>query len=183
LNAHFLTRTFFSIAYAFSTDTEKIYTITNWPGAEDRIVPKTPTVIEYEIDSKTSFKWGYEVSPLAERKITNLKLLLDPDQPRPYFIPRDAEAELAKIPKAPVDAISDYMGAIFKHALAEIKSTSLDPSFIDSFEKRFVLTVPAVWSDKAKSMTLEARYKPSKLSRHALTIPYLGRQACRHLPG
>ena len=146
-------------------------------------MPKTPTVIEYEIDSKTSFKWGYEVSPLAERKITNLKLLLDPDQPRPYFIPRDAEAELAKIPKAPVDAISDYMGAIFKHALAEIKSTSLDPSFIDSFEKRFVLTVPAVWSDKAKSMTLEARYKPSKLSRHALTIPYLGRQACRHLPG
>lgn len=40
----------------------------------------------------------------------------------------------------------------------EIEAESLDPAFLANFERRFVLTVPAVWSDKAKSMTLEARY-------------------------
>lgn len=90
---------FFRIAYAFSTDPEKIHTVTNWPGAEDRIVPKAPTVIQYEIDSKTSFKWGYEVDPMSENKIDNLKLLLDPDQPRPYSIPIDVKAEIGKASK------------------------------------------------------------------------------------
>lgn len=68
----------FRIAYAFTTDPEKIYTITNWPGADDTVVPKAPTVIEYEIGSKTSFKWGYEVDPLSETKITNLKFVARP---------------------------------------------------------------------------------------------------------
>lgn len=68
----------FRIAYAFTTDPEKIYTITNWPGADDTVVPKAPTVIEYEIGSKTSFKWGYEVDPLSETKIANLKFVARP---------------------------------------------------------------------------------------------------------
>lgn len=52
---------------------------------------------------------------------------------------------------------ADYMKAIFKHAMKEIEEESLDASFLDGLEKRFVLTVPAVWSDKAKKMTLEVR--------------------------
>lgn len=95
---------------------------------------------------------------MAADKITNLKLLLDPDQPRPYLVPTYVEDEIARLPKSPVEVISDYMGAIFKHAIAEIEAESLDPAFLDNFERHFVLTVPAVWSDKAKSMTLEARY-------------------------
>jgi hypothetical protein len=142
-----------SIAYAFSTDSEKIYTITNWPGGEDLIAPKVPTVIRYDPGSTTSFQWGYEITSLDD-KITGLKLLLDPDQPRPYFIPTNVEAEMAKLPKTVLEVASDYMGAVFQHALKEIESESLDPSFLESFQKQFVLTVPAVWSDKAKDMTL-----------------------------
>jgi len=147
--------TFSGIAYAFSTDSEKIYTITNWPGGEDLIAPKVPTVIRYDPGSTTSFQWGYEITSLDD-KITGLKLLLDPDQPRPYFIPTNVEAEMAKLPKTVLEVASDYMGAVFKHALKEIESDSLDPSFLESFQKQFVLTVPAVWSDKAKDMTLRA---------------------------
>jgi hypothetical protein len=142
-----------SIAYAFSTDSGKIYTITNWPGGEDIIAPKVPTVIRYDPGSTTSFQWGYEITSLDD-KITALKLLLDPDQPRPYFIPTNVEVEMAKLPKTVLEVASDYMGSVFKHALKEIKSESLDPSFLESFQKQFVLTVPAVWSDKAKDMTL-----------------------------
>ncbi|KAH6662561.1 hypothetical protein B0J14DRAFT_707549 [Halenospora varia] len=148
--------TFSGIAYAFSTDPEKVYTITNWPGGEDQIVPKAPTVIKYDSGSKTSFQWGYELEMSLEDKITGLKLLLDPDQPRPYFIPTNIQAEIAKLPKPVLEVASDYMRAVFEHALKEIESESLDPSFLENYQKQFVLTVPAVWSDKAKDMTLRA---------------------------
>ncbi|OXV10443.1 hypothetical protein Egran_01797 [Elaphomyces granulatus] len=111
--------TFSGIAYAFSTDSEKIYTITNWPGGEDLIAPKVPTVIRYDPGSTTSFQWGYEITSLDD-KITALKLLLDPDQPRPYFIPTNVEVEMVKLPKTVLEVASDYMGAVFQHALKEI---------------------------------------------------------------
>lgn len=90
-------------------------------------------------------------------KITGLKLLLDPEQSRPYYIPTNVEAEMAKLPKTVLEVASDYMGAVFQHAMKEIESESLDPSFLDAYQKQFVLTVPAVWSDKAKDMTLRVR--------------------------
>jgi molecular chaperone DnaK (HSP70) len=61
---------------------------------------------------------------------------------------------MAKLPKLVLGVASDYMRAVFQHALKEIESDSLDPSFLDNYQKEFVLTVPAVWSDKAKDMTL-----------------------------
>lgn len=88
---------------------------------------------------------------------------------------------MERLPKSPVEIISDYMGAIFKHAIAEIEGESLDPTFLNNFERRFVLTVPAVWSDKAKSMTLEARCIPqSYFDICSHTTPYLGCSACWH---
>jgi len=91
---------------------------------------------------------------MLDDRITGLKLLLDPHQPRPYFIPTNIEAEIAKLPKPVLEVASDYIGAIFQHAMKEIESESLDPSFLDNYQKEFVLTVPAVWSDQAKDMTL-----------------------------
>jgi hypothetical protein len=153
------------ISYAFSTDPEKVYTITNWPGGEATIAPKTPTVIKYDPGSIDSFKWGYELDMLDDR-ISGLKLLLDPNQPRPYFIPTNVEAELAKLPKPVLDVASDYIGAVFQHAMKEIESESLDSSFLDNYQKEFVLTVPAVWSDQAKDMTLRV----SLYRHHLLTF-------------
>lgn len=59
---------------------------------------------------------------------------------------------MAKLPKPVLEVASDYMRSVFHHALKEIESESLDPSFLESFQKQFVLTVPAVWSDKAKNI-------------------------------
>jgi hypothetical protein len=144
------------IAYAFTTDPEKVFTIDSWPGG-DRIVPKTPTAILYEAGSQKDFKWGYELDRATGEKIERIKLLFDPEQPRPYFVPTNVEAETAKLPKSVVDVASDYMRAIFQHAIKEIESNYLDPEFLNNFEKQYILTVPAVWSDKAKDMTLRVR--------------------------
>ncbi|KEZ46799.1 hypothetical protein SAPIO_CDS0097 [Scedosporium apiospermum] len=148
--------TFSGIAYAFSNDPEKIYSITNWPGGEDRIVPKAPTALRYTKDSTSEFQWGYELEGSLEDKITGLKLLLDPEQRRPYFIPTNIPAELAKLPKSTLDVATDYLRALYDHAMAEVKGEYLDREFLENYQQQFVLTVPAVWSDKAKDMTLRA---------------------------
>ncbi|KAJ3577211.1 hypothetical protein NPX13_g3354 [Xylaria arbuscula] len=143
------------VSYAFTNDPEQIHTIDSWPGATDRIVPKTPTEIQYTPGSPGKFKWGYELEGTLKDKIVGLKLLLDPNQKRPYWIPTDPHAEIAKLPKPIVEVAADYIKAIFQQSLAEVGKGYL-PGFLDGFKKQYVLTVPAVWSDTAKAMTERA---------------------------
>jgi hypothetical protein len=133
-----------------------VYSITQWPGEENRNQPKTPTVIKYNSSSAQTFRWGYELDQV-EDKISSLKLLLDPEQPHPYDIMTDVDAEIAKLPKRVLDIASDYMKAIYEHAVSVIQQDSMDPTFLDQYQKVYVLTVPAVWSDKAKSLTLQVK--------------------------
>jgi hypothetical protein len=148
--------TYSGIAYAFSTKPDQIYAITEWPGAQGRSVPKTPTVMKYI--GKNKFQWGYELDRTIEEKIVGIKLLLDPDQERPLFDTAGAAAtkwELKKLGKPPVDIASDYIGAIYKHAMKQIEG-KVPQDYLGMLSKQFVLSVPAVWSDKAKDTTLRA---------------------------
>ncbi|KAI9654197.1 MAG: hypothetical protein M1821_006725 [Bathelium mastoideum] len=143
------------IAYAFSSKPEEVHSIEQWPGTSKN-VPKTPTVLKYT--NAKDFKWGYELDRSVEDKISAIKLMLDPNQKRPLFDTGGAQAtkvEIAKLGKPPIDIASDYMAAIFKHAL-EVISGKLPKSYLDLLDKYYVLSVPAVWSDKAKDSTLRA---------------------------
>ncbi len=82
--------------------------------------------------------------------VQGVKLLLDPDQPKPLYLPAgNIKNDLRKLPKDPIDVASDFIGAIYKHALARIE-TSVPKDYLELCQKQFVLSVPAVWSDKAK---------------------------------
>jgi hypothetical protein len=92
--------------------------------------------------------------------IVCVKLLLDPSQKMPDYIPADAHKETAKrLPKAAVDVAADFIGAIYRHALFEIEKV-VPRGYFDICEKQFVMSVPAVWSDKAKSATLDVSCYP-----------------------
>ncbi|OCL00822.1 actin-like ATPase domain-containing protein [Cenococcum geophilum 1.58] len=147
--------TYSGIAYAFSSKPEEVHCIQEWPGSS-KTVPKSPTVLKYT--SKNNFKWGYELDRTVEEKIVGIKLLLDPQQKRPLFDTAGAaatKAEIAKLGKPPADIASDYIAAIYKHALKVI-SGKVPKAYLDMLDKYFVLSVPAVWSDKAKDTTLRA---------------------------
>lgn len=62
-----------------------------------------------------------------------LGLLLDPDQSRPYYIPTDVAAEMAKLPKSPVGAISDHMGARERAVDLEIRLDAMQNWFRHGF--------------------------------------------------
>jgi hypothetical protein len=140
------------VAYVFTTKPDQVYTITEWPGAKGRNPPKVPTLIKYE--DPTAFKWGYELDRTTKERIEGIKLLLDPDQPKPLYVPPvNAQAELKKLGKPAIDVATDYIQAIYQHALRKIEG-KYPKSYLDMLDKQFVLSVPAVWSDKAKTATL-----------------------------
>jgi hypothetical protein len=114
-------------------------------------------LLKYE--GKDSFLWGYELDRSTKERIEGIKLLLDPDQPKPIYAPAvNIEAELKKLGKPAIDVATDYISAIYQHALRRIEG-KYPKSYLEMLNKEFVLSVPAVWSDKAKETTLRVRMR------------------------
>lgn len=57
--------------------------------------------------------------------------------------------------KEAVDVVADYLSGLYKHTLARL-ALNYGKEFVDVTPIEFVLTVPAIWSDKARSLTKEA---------------------------
>jgi molecular chaperone DnaK (HSP70) len=115
--------------------------------------PKVATILSYESKGSKSFSWG--ALPHKGTKIEGIKLLLDPDQVKPVYVPAtNTRAELTKLGKPAVEAAADYIRAIHDHAMSRI-ATKVPESYLENdVQKRYVMTVPAVWSDQAKDATL-----------------------------
>ncbi|KAF8861505.1 Hsp70 family protein-like protein [Acephala macrosclerotiorum] len=148
--------TYSGIAYAFKKDKMPVAVcVIDWPGSVTQ--PKIPTVISYDPNDNTRFTWGTQKH--NSDVLQGIKLLLDPDQPRPIYLPElNVKSDLQRIGKTALDITADYMGAIYKHAMYVIRS-KVSVDYLDVCQKQFVLSVPAVWSDKAKDVTLQAAEK------------------------
>jgi hypothetical protein len=71
-----------------------------------------------------------------------------------YLPESTAKSDIKRLGKPPVDVAADFIGAMYKHAMARIESR-VPKEYLGICQKQFVLTVPAVWSDKAKDTTLK----------------------------
>ena len=92
----------------------------------------------------------------TEGSIHGLKLLLDPSQDKPWFIPKFVFNFFSKKqPKPTLELAADFISALYSHALDEIAKT-VPGGYLESCPREFVLSVPAVWSDKAKDSTMKA---------------------------
>lgn len=96
---------------------------------------------------------GFEVPPSDPRKLSWIKILLDPSQPRPNFV-NPKKMTLPK-GKKPVDIVTDYLGALRSYTVQTLERR-LGRETVHAAKVEYVLTVPAVWSDKARQMTMEA---------------------------
>lgn len=125
-----------------------------------------PTTICYDPSDNDSFTWGAQQHKFV--KIEGIKLLLDPDQETPIYLPRASAAqELRKLNKPVVEVVGDYIASIYKHALGRIES-KVPADYFHMCQKIFVVSVPAVWSDKAKNITLTVSH--SCANEHGLTV-------------
>ena len=150
--------TFSGIAYCFANQRDtKIVAILDWPGAEGESAPKIPTLINYGNADGAEFAWGASVNRMQDN-IVGVKLLLDPSQERPLYLPTgNVKRTIRNLPKAPVKIAADFIGAVYRHALSEIAKV-VPKEYLKICQKHFVLSVPAVWSDAAKNATLQVHY-------------------------
>lgn len=120
-------------------------------GLEGIRQPKVPTIISYDPHDKESFTWGAQTHKFPT--IEGIKLLLDPDQEQPVYVPAtNTKAELRKLGKPAVDVVADFLRAMYQHALKQIEGGTT-AKYATLWQKIFVLSVPAAWSDKAKDLT------------------------------
>ena len=111
-------------------------------------------MISYDRKDRSTFTWGAQKH--KNEKIEGIKLLLDIEQETPIYLPAsNTAAELKRLGKPAVEVAADYISAIYKHAMGRIES-KMPADYLQMCQKKFVLSVPAVWSDKAKDTTLKA---------------------------
>lgn len=160
---------FSGMAYTFTNSHNvDLVTILDWPGGdletESKVFsdlktglegfkqPKVPTIISYDTNDKRVFTWGAQRH--SSPPIEGLKLLLDPTQETPLYLPEtNASAKLKKLGKPAVEVATDYISSIYKHVLGKIE-TKVPADYMQMCQKKFVVSVPAIWSDKAKNTTL-----------------------------
>ncbi|KAL9027294.1 MAG: hypothetical protein Q9196_004161 [Gyalolechia fulgens] len=165
--------TFSGIAYAFiNANKPEPISILDWPGEFGRTLievgrtlmfkiglegfkqPKVPTILSYDPKQQKSFTWGAQTHKHA--KIEGIKLLLDPGQETPLYIPEtNTAAELKKLGKPATKVAADYIASIYHHALSKIE-TKVPAEYLKICQRKYVVTVPAVWSSKAMNATLAA---------------------------
>ncbi|EXM19166.1 hypothetical protein RAB80_011500 [Fusarium oxysporum f. sp. vasinfectum] len=152
--------TYSGVAYCFCNSGKKpdVRPVVDWVGLEGLTQPKVPTAVAYDPEDNSSFKWGGQLT-WRDDHVQGVKLLLDPDQTKPSYLPsNNIKSELKKLPKDAVDVAADFIGAIYRHSILKIESR-VPRDYLALCQRSFVLSVPAVWSDKAKERTLQAAKK------------------------
>ncbi|KAF9085046.1 Heat shock 70 kDa protein 12A, partial [Mortierella sp. GBA35] len=144
--------TFSGCAYAYAPEDEEARTITTWPKQNIQYA-KTPTLNLYkEVDGKYKMiEWGWK-SKMGMETPSASKYIQISDY-KPYLDENLVMTPWKNIVSVP-DAISDYL-----HAFHEYAAEKILQEFGPSYSRkcfRYCLTVPAMWSDKAKDVMRRA---------------------------
>ena len=144
---------------------EKITVIKTWPNGNQQYAEKTPTILSYTDDGKP-VGWGGQVKHNHSIKISHFKLGLQEDTTKLY---RDKNAPLfggflsdpnwkhpALPSKTALDYATDYLALIGDYVVNEVLTNRFGDEFLKNQQINFVVTVPAIWSDQAKSLTRQA---------------------------
>ncbi|KAF9904254.1 hypothetical protein EC991_002912 [Linnemannia zychae] len=136
--------TFTGCAFAFRKDPE-IQEIITWPKQAYQY-PKVPTISLYKLDSPDFLDWGYParavmMTPNAKKHLLLSKFKLQLDDQQEHIEPLPLGIK-------PLDAISDYLGKFHSHVVKEAMKNF--GSTYDQSHIQYCLTVPAMWSDRAK---------------------------------
>ena len=145
----------------FSTDTAQpdIQTVIDqWPNENGSIEGATsdavPTELIYERNGK-SYRWGFQIKE-TEPRIQRFKLDLNPDRGRSVsyltLTYPDALAMSPDYSRKATDLTRDYLTKLHGHVLTILKSKLVE-AVISTTSIHWILTVPAIWGDKAKADT------------------------------
>ncbi|KAI9315669.1 hypothetical protein BX666DRAFT_1878862 [Dichotomocladium elegans] len=145
--------TYSGAAYAFThSSPPEVFDVQKWPNKGGSFFPKVPTTLVYRRSDESLVDWGYGakkvmIKPYAAKQnvlVGQFKLLLDEDLGRTIHTPA----------KPAIHIIADYLRVLHQHTLQEITRGFAKNYHPDTF--RYCLTVPALWSDRAKHAMRQA---------------------------
>ncbi|KAI8065127.1 hypothetical protein BC940DRAFT_304851 [Gongronella butleri] len=147
--------TFSGCSYAFIQN-EEVVDIVRWPKQNNNVYPKTPTLNFYQGNSNSMTQWGNAARVEMQRPTARNSVLLKQYK---LYLDENIAKDLPPLPNGLtiVDAIADYLHAFHEHVVNELKK-----GFAKNYGQhqfRYCLTVPAMWSDRAKATMREAAIK------------------------
>jgi len=144
---------------------DRITIIRDWPNADLLYPDKARTILAYE--NGVPVAWGGDVSGRHSAQVTHFKLGLQEgisDTYSPGFVEQVLSVlggfirnHLWRHPRLPdynaVDFAADYLRLVRKHVLEKSLPLHLGSVFLENQHIRYVISVPAMWDDKARSLT------------------------------
>lgn len=143
---------------------ESIEIFRAWPNPTQDFPDKIPTVLAYSQDPPI---WGGSVRTRDQPQIRHFKLGLQPGMREHYGLASNSGARsilnfldpnwVSPVPgKTAVDFATDYLTCIYKYLHEEAFPRQFGASYLDGLQIAYVITVPAIWNDSAKSLTRQA---------------------------
>jgi molecular chaperone DnaK (HSP70) len=146
---------------------DKIIAVKKWPNVSQVYSEKTPTVLAYQ--NGKLIAWGGKVRHSHSTQISHFKLGLQDDVINNFFTRTPFEATALGgflsssnwrhpdlLEKHPVDFATDYIRELRKYILEVVLPQEFGKEFLANQLIKYVLTVPAIWSDKATNLTKTA---------------------------
>ena len=145
---------------------------------------KVPSKIGYlktgkstgQAQGRKPIRWGYEAKPSSSYNICSwTKLLLDnsrateDEDALATSLRRQQELFGTPPDKPAFDVVSDYLEKLYAHCM-ETLTKHYEDSFLRITPIEFHLTVPAVWPQRARKLTLQAASKAGFTSRKGDSI-------------
>ncbi|KAI1082486.1 hypothetical protein F5B20DRAFT_569141 [Whalleya microplaca] len=154
--------TYSGICWAQTERVDRHTSIDDWPSSRTNhgghSSSKVPTKLRYLRNRQ--FEWGAQISHdvPAQEVLSLFKLGLEPDK---YRNSVDIIGKALTVDDVD-QKITDYLSGLFEHFM-HVMRQKIGLTSLSSIPLQFVLTVPAIWSDRAKQRTVEAFQRISNL--------------------
>ncbi|KAJ5347113.1 actin-like ATPase domain-containing protein [Penicillium brevicompactum] len=175
--------TFSGVAWAQVSNPDAQYIINQWSydtsgGIGGMTSEKVPSELAYKYEGSTPVPvWGFQI-PDSMPRLQFLKLELESEQKidlrslhRNNMSLECKDSRRMDYPyhATPESAIIDYLQALLNH-ITEVMKDQVGTAF-ESMKLTYVITVPAIWSDRAKRTTLECADKAGMSASHIISEP------------
>jgi len=161
--------TFTGVAYyhtgSGATEDNDIYTavkginvVSDWP-AGTQFTEKTPTIIAY---CRSPPIWGCQVQPQHNLQMERFKLGLEPkvNEHYGYGVQYDNSQRFTRHPglprKGPFHFVTDYLTCVHNYVQKDYLKRKLGDAYLLNQRISYIVTVPAIWKDKAMDLTRKA---------------------------
>jgi molecular chaperone DnaK (HSP70) len=141
---------------------DRIYPVRDWPNRDPMYPDKARTALAY--DKGVVVAWGGSVKSEHTTQVTHFKLGLQESVAQYYAglsvlggYLSDPNWRHPNLPtKSALDFTADYLEVIRRYVLETSLKKHYSAEFLAQQPLRYVITVPAIWSEKAKALTKAA---------------------------